>query len=176
MKLHRTAGASSQTLVIGEKTYTLRPLTVGLYAEMEAYVVAQREDPMVIAALACQKVPAQFHTDIWDSAMRAAKSARTVTAAEMSAFEQSIRGLAFKFWACLKTDHPKLTVDDALKLIEEAGEERMAELQARIHVGSGEADLKNSSGQAEATAATNPLAGPPSTSDSQSSTGGDQAK
>lgn len=160
--MHRTAGASFSTVEIAGKTYTLRPMKTGQYAAMEAYVISQREDPLVIAAKACATAPEALHATIWDAAIRAARSARTATAAEVAAFENSVRGLAWKILQCVKQDHPEIkTVDDAIILIEQAGESRLAELQAKIHVASGEDDLKNSSGQVVEETATGTAVNPP---------------
>jgi hypothetical protein len=147
--LARTSGQLYQELVIGGKTYTLRPPAMtGLYGKMEAYIIAQRVDPLVLAATACKTAPKEQHDAIWQAAMKVASKARTVEATEMAEFENSVKGLAFKFWACLQEKHAQdvLTPDDALRLLEEAGDERIGEILAKVHVASGQADLGNSSG------------------------------
>jgi len=144
----RTAGRLAEEITVGGRTYRLRPIITGLYAELEAYVAAQRGNPLALATEACKMAPPEQHDAIWQAAMSQASKARVVTAAEIAEFERSIRGLAWKLWACLQAEHaaefPR--PDDALRLIEEAGEQRMAEVASKVHVASGEADLGNSDG------------------------------
>lgn len=159
-KHHRTAGKDFETIKIGEKKYKLRPLRVGTYAEMEAYVVEQRVDPLAIAAQAVATIPASHHDAIWNAAFRNAMSRRTVIATDMRDFEQSARGTAWKFWRSVEQDHPEVnSVDEALKLMEQMGVARMKELILKMQVSSGEADIKNSDGQEGAQTAEIPPAG-----------------
>ena len=147
-KQHRTAGVDFTRIDISGKTYTLRPLKVGVYAEMESYIVAQRGDPLAEAARACESLPEQHHQAIWDAAMRQAVKGRTVTAQEAAEFENSIRGLAWKLWKCLEQDHPEIdSVDAAIDLLTQAGTEHLERIARTVELGSGEADLGKSSGQ-----------------------------
>ena len=147
-KQHRTAGVDYVELDIDGGKYKLRPLTLGLYAEMESYIVAQRGDPLAEAARACDRVPEKYHMAIWDAAMRQAVQGRTVTAEEAATFENSIRGLAWKLWKCLERDHPEIdSVDAALKLLTRLGPQRIEEVDRKVKLASGEADLGKSSGQ-----------------------------
>jgi len=178
----RTAAQLTQQVTVGDKQYTLRaPPVVGLCAQLEAYIVSQREDPLVLAARACQHAPKEQHDTIWQAAMKVAVKSRVVEAAEMTAFENSLRGVAFKLWACLQEDHAAefATPEDALRLLEEIGEERLEEVVAKVHLASGEADAGNSSGPSPKARAANPAdespkvgspAGPSCTSSSRGST------
>ena len=149
--MHETAGTTFSTIAIGGKQYTLRPFTVGVYAAMEAYIVSRRTDPFVGAVRACKVAPPEQHAAIWDAATRAFQQSQTVTAEEMRNFENSLEGIAWKFWRCIMKDHPDInSTAKAMELIEIAGAERLAEIQARVYAGSGEASLKNSAGQTEA--------------------------
>lgn len=149
-KHHKTAGVSFETLQVGAKSYTLRPLKVGSFAEMEAYVLSQRVDPIAAAAQSIPNIPSQYHQAIWDAAMKAAIGSRTCSAAEMSDFGNSPRGIAWMLWKLLEQDHPEIdSVDAAILLMEKIGPERAQELQMKINLASGEADAGKSSGQTD---------------------------
>lgn len=151
-KHHRTAGTDYKVITIGGKEYTLRPLAIGVYAEMESYIISQKPDPLEIASEAVAKLPSSRHEAIWKAAMSQAVNARTVTSEEMAAFEDTVNGLAWKIWQCVRQDHPEInSVKAARALLMQAGEEhRFEELSRVAEIASGESDLKKSSGQAEA--------------------------
>lgn len=150
-KHHKTAGVSYETLAVGDQVYKLRPLKVGIYAEMESYVLSQRIDPLQAAGESIAKIPAQYHQAVWDAAMKAAMSSRVVSAEEMSAFGNSPRGIAWMLWKLLEQDHPEFnSVERAIELMERIGPERAQEIQMKVNIASGEADAGKSSGQTEA--------------------------
>ena len=152
-KHHRTAGVDFRQVTIGDETYTLRPLTVGIYAEMESYVVSRRPDPLAVASEAVKSLPPSQHDAVWKAAMNQAVNARIVTADESAAFENSVDGLAWKVWQCLKQDHPEIdSVKAATELLIKAGDAHFEEIARATEIASGEADIKKSSGQAEAAA------------------------
>ena len=142
----RTAGKLVREITVGGKTYKLSPIVQGMYAELEAYVAKSRENPMVVAIEACKTAPAEMHKAIWEAAMREASRARVVTAEEIQEFESSIRGVAWKLWACLRKEHAAEfpTPDDALWMVEQAqAEKRLEELIMTVRTASGEEDLGN---------------------------------
>ena len=174
-KHHRTAGVDFRQITIDEKTYTMRPFTVGMYAEMEAYIVSKRPDPLTVASEAVSKLPSNQHDAIWKAAMNQAVNARTVTAEEATVFENSVEGLSWKVWQSLKCDHPE--IDSPIKareLLVKAGEEKFEEIALAVEIASGEADLKKSTGQADQ-AEVDP-AGQSSIEISQKPMDGDQSK
>lgn len=149
MKQHRTAGVDFRNIEVGGKTYTLRPIRVGIYAAMEAYIISTRPDPLAVASEAVRKLPASHHDAIWKAAMAQAVNARAVTSEEAAAFENSVDGLAWKVWQALKQDHPEIdSVAKARDFLMQAGEEHFEYIAKSVEVASGEADLKKSSGQA----------------------------
>lgn len=159
-KHHKTAGVAYETLNVGDQIYKLRPLKVGVYAEMEAYVLSQRIDPLQAASEAISKIPPQYHQAIWDAAMKAVMASRTVSAQEMAAFGNSPRGIAWMLWKLMEQDHPEInSVETAIELMERIGPERAQEIQRKIQIASGESDAEKSFGQAEETKDTAP-AGP----------------
>ncbi len=148
-KHHRTAGKDYETFTVGDKTYTLRPLTVGTYAELESYVRSRRPDPLALAADAAAKVPPSQQPAMWDAAFRIATAGRTVSAEEMMAFETSPMGIAWKFWQLVKRDHPEIdSAEKAMALLEQIGREKSTELIMKMQIASGEEDVKNSDGLA----------------------------
>lgn len=148
-KLQRTAGKSFETLKIGGKSYTLRPIKLGIYAEMEAFVISQRVDPIAALGERIEAVPEAYRKDAWDAVIRQVMSSRNATAQEIADFERSIKGLAWKLWQCLKADHPEIeSVDQVVELLEQAGKERMEEIMLKTRIASGEADMEKFSGQA----------------------------
>jgi hypothetical protein len=142
----RTAGKLTRSITVGGKTYRLAPVQQGMYAELEAYVAESRANPMALAVEACKTAPAEQHDTIWRAAMREASRARVVTAEEIGEFEASVRGLAWKLWACLQKHHAEEFPEpaDALRLVEQAeAEKRLEELATEVHTASGEEDLGN---------------------------------
>lgn len=147
---HRTAGTDYRHITISGKQYTLRPIRIGIYAEMESYIASQRPDPLAVAAESVKSIPPSHHAAVWAAAMNQAVANRTVTTAQASEFENSVDGLAWKVWQCLKQDHPEIdSIAAARNLLIEAGEGRFEELARAAEVASGEADLKKSSGPVE---------------------------
>ena len=149
-KQHRTAGKEYNDLPINGKTYRFRPLKVGIYAEMENYIISQRGDPIVAASQSIEQnsIDPKYHPGIWQAAMKEAVANKVVTAEQAATFENSVRGLAWKLWMSVRQDHPEIaTADDALHLIEEAGEQGFEAIAATVEVGTGEAVLGNSSGR-----------------------------
>jgi hypothetical protein len=145
-KHHRTAAASYQTLTIDETVFTLRPLTLGTYAEMESFIIERRGDPLreAAASIECGEIPQKHHSAIWDAAMRQAMAGRNVSAHEVADFENSVTGVAWKLWKCVQADHPEIdSVEKALLLIDSAGEHRFEEILRAVQLGTGEAELGN---------------------------------
>lgn len=150
-KQHRTAGVDFQTVEIGGKSYKLRPLTVGVYASMEAYLVSIRPDPLAIASEAVKRLPANQHDALWRAAIATAVANRNISSEQIAEFENSVDGLAWKLWQCLKQDHPEINSTEAARtLLIQAGEEHFVRLARAAEIASGEADLGESSGPAEA--------------------------
>lgn len=142
MKHQRTAGCDFRTVTIGETTYKLRPLTLGDYAEMEAFVASQRKSPFKVVSESIAELSLEHQRAAWDAAVRAAVSDRIVPASEIAAFENSILGLSWKLWKCLSKDHPEVDSHEAaLKIVTSAGPACLRELQLEVHIATGEADL-----------------------------------
>ena len=147
-KQQSTAGVGYHPITIDGVEYKLRPLEVGVYAEMEAYIVSLRGNPLEEVSKIIDSIPKEHHKDCWDAALRMAVAGRTVATLEASQFENSVAGIAWKFWKCLNKEHPEISsVEAATKLMIKAGKSRLPEIVKAIEIGSGEAELGNSSGQ-----------------------------
>jgi len=179
----RVAGQVYKDVKIGDKTYRLsRPNLVGIYGEVEAWIVSRKVDPLVLAVRACRMAPPDAHATVWEAAMKVASTARIATKDELDAFWASRWANAFLFLKALDPKHYDEVpdVDAAMNVIEQGVD--MDELLANISVVNGEADIKNSSGpsttrapsQQTETPATE--AGPASTDSSPKSTDGPPTK
>lgn len=158
----RTTGALYRDVRVGGKTYRCRPFNFGVYPEMEAFIVSERQDPLIAATLACQSAPPSLHETIWKVAMERACKARTATSQEIQDFETSLLGIAFKFWVCVRQDHPEIKdprqiITDIFANLTDAD---MRLLETEVFVASGEADLGNSTGHPEVSPPTSPAGGP----------------
>jgi len=148
----RVAGKTSQTIELGGKTYTLKPYVVGLWAEMSAFVRSLKGDPIKEVCDRLDAIPPD-QQQRWMKAAVEAAADQTPTEQDLSAFERSLLGTAFKLWTTLKTEHlkefpgPHAVMDKLISLTEEEGEKKLAEIIMKLEVASSEADLKNSAGQ-----------------------------
>lgn len=149
----RTSGMSFQTITVGGKLYKLRPFRMSAYAEIEAYILSLREDPITLAAQAAAQAPESQHAVIWETAFKLASKSRTVSREELAQFDNTLMGLACRVWICLKEDHadefprPEDVLPWMERIAREKGEDATkAELQAKVSVASQQADLGNSSG------------------------------
>jgi hypothetical protein len=143
---------TSQTIELGGKTYTLKPYVVGLWAEMSAYVRRLKGDPIKEVCDRLESIPADQQQRWMKAAVEAAAN-QSPTEQELSAFENSLLGTAFKLWTTLKAEHaqefpdPQAVLDRLIALSEQEGRKKLAEIMLKLEVASGEADLKNSVGQ-----------------------------
>jgi hypothetical protein len=175
----RTTGALYQIATLGGKQFKLRPFSLKVLPEMEAFIISKREDPIVWATRACMVAPESQHEVIWRVAMEKSIRARAVTDQEMEEFRRTTIGGAWVFWVCARQDHPEIkSVEDALGIIESASDEELEILNAKAYVVSGEADLGNSTGlpATEGEKKAEQEGGPQSTSTSPTPTDGQTAK
>jgi hypothetical protein len=178
----RIAGQLWKEVELGGKKYTLsKPNLVGIYGEIEAWIVSRKTDPLVLAVKACQQAPAAMHPIIWEAAMKTASAARIANLDEMEAFRASRWCVAFMFWKALNEKHREEVpdLDAAMKLIESCVD--VDALIANVNVVNGEADLKNwcgpSAARADQQTETQPMeAGPTSTDSSPNGTDGPPSK
>ena len=148
----RVAGKVYKDVTIAGKTFRIsRPKMVGIYAEIEAFILSRKEDPLVLAVRACKKAPESQHAAIWKAAMEAAEVAKNVTPAEMKAFEGSRWAPAFFLWKSLdKRHHDEVPdVEAAMALLEKEAAmslKNLDEIMANVSVVQQDRDLKNFDG------------------------------
>jgi hypothetical protein len=148
----RVAGKTSQTIELGGKIYTLRPYTVGLWAEMSAFVRGLKGDPIREVCQRLDAIPPEQQQRWMRAAVEAAAN-QSPSEQELSAFEKSLLGTAFRLWTTLRSEHanefpgPQAVLDALLALSQREGEKKLAEIMLKLEVAGGEADLKNSAGR-----------------------------
>jgi hypothetical protein len=146
----RVSGRIYKDVEIGGKTYRLsQPNMVGIYGDVERWVIARKVDPLVLAVRACKIAPPELHAMIWDAAMKAGSAARIASREELDLFWNSRWANAWLFLKALDPQHAAEVPDPeaAMKILD--GGVDIDELLAQLQVVSGEADLKNSSGPSE---------------------------
>ena len=148
----RVAGKTSQTIELDGKTYTLKPYVVGLWAEMSAFVRSLKGDPIKEVCDRLDAIPAEQQQRWMKAAVEAAAN-QAPTEQELSAFEQSLLGTAFKLWTTLEGE-PRSGIPRAagghgrlISLTEEEGEKKTGRNHVQAGGRRGEANLKNSAGQ-----------------------------
>jgi hypothetical protein len=148
----RIAGMTSQTIELGGKQYTLKPYVVGLWAEMSAFVRSLKGDPIREVCDRLDTIPAEQQQRWMRAAVEAAAN-QSPGEEELSAFETSLLGTAFKLWATLKAEHagdfpsPYAVLDKLASLSEADGEKKLTEIILKLEAAGGEADLKNCDGR-----------------------------
>jgi hypothetical protein len=174
----RVSGLIYKDVKVGDKTYRLsKPNLVGIYGEVEAWIINRKQDPLVLAVQVCKgdkakgipPAPASLHATIWEAAMKSASAARIASPEELDTFWNSRWSNAFLFLKALDPKHSDEVpdIEAAMRVIEEGVDVDM--LLAQISVVNGEADLKNSSGQSATLAANQPME-TPALADGQDST------
>jgi hypothetical protein len=145
--LHHIAGAESAIAIAG-KTYRAAPLTLGMRAEIEAQVVARRADVLDEVLRRLETAPARHHEALLDAALRRLERRRTATAEEVAEFLATFDGAAFVFWLLVRDRHPEIDSPAAATAV--CRQAPLGQLQARLDLATGEGELKNSAGRAEA--------------------------
>ena len=179
----RVSGQIYKDVEVNGKTYRLsQPNLVGIYGDVEAWVVSKKTDPLVLAVRACKIAPQEEHKTIWEAAMRAASAARIASAEELDLFWGSRWANAMLFLKALDPKHHEEVpdIEAAMKVIDGVN---MDELLMNISVVNGEDDIKNLNGPSETRANQNQQteiqsleAGQESTSSLPSDTAGPQGK
>ena len=148
----RVAGAITQTIDFGGKTYTLKSFRVGLWKEMSAFVRSQKGDPIKAVCERWASIPPSQRDQWMEAAIRSATN-QTPSEEEMTAFEKSLLGEAFKLWYAIQPEAaedfptPLVVRDKLVEINETIGMENVVEILTKLHIAGGEVDLKNSGGQ-----------------------------
>jgi hypothetical protein len=153
------AGVRTVPLKIGEKVYTLTPMVLSEYGEREAYILSLRPDPWERLKTIPENLPEwsreKVLQQIMDDVNREARMPQIVTMAEETRFDQSLHGIGWRLMRSLRKHHPEIdTVEKALALIEQAGSDRLAEIDAKLSLSEEKDLLGKSTSPAQAPAAT----------------------
>jgi hypothetical protein len=140
----RVSGQIYKDIEIGGKTYRLsQPNLVGMYGEVEAWIINRKTDPLVLAVKACKTAPEAQWKTIWEAAMKTGSSARIASQDELALFWDSRWSNAFLLYKALDPQHAAdvPNVDAAMKLLDEGVDIDL--IMAQLSVVNGEADIKN---------------------------------
>lgn len=188
----RVTGQIYKDIEIGGKTYRLSlPNLVGIYGEIEAWIISRKVDPLVLAVQICNgdrktgtpPAPPQMQATIWEAAMKTASAARIASKEELDLFWGSRWSNAFLFLKALDPKHHEEVpdIEAAMRVVESGVDVDL--LMAQLSVVNGEADVKNSHGpsgtrapESQPTAILSTEAGQDSTISLQSDTAGPPSK
>ena len=150
--LARVSGKTFQTIELDGKSYTLRPYTVGIWAEMSAFVRSLKGDPIAEVCRRLDEIPPEQHA-AWMKAAVEAAAHQSPSDKDLVEFEQSLLGKAFGLWAALKTDHladfptPHAVLDALVALNQREGAAKLKEILLKLELAAGKHDLKNCAGR-----------------------------
>jgi hypothetical protein len=136
------------------QSFTLHALTVGMFAEMSAFCLAQRGDILGTAADAMSRLPAAQQSAWMEIALSMA-SRQEATPEELNDFEGTPLGAAFMIWSSLGRDQrldfptPQHVKDLLMKLALDghAKKAKLSEIHYKFLRASGREVIKNSAGQ-----------------------------
>lgn len=127
--------AAPWSLTIDGRDYWLSPLRLTDWGLIEARLVAQRRDPLEVAARALDGLPPEAHRPLVEAALKAAAAPRAASLDEVLAFTASAEGLALVFWLSLRQRQPQIDQAQAAALLDRLGAEELARLAERIDRG-----------------------------------------
>jgi predicted Zn-dependent protease len=138
--------------IAGRKFLLSQPKLIGIYSEIEKFILRRKELPEVWAMRACRNAPPTMHQAIWDAAAKMATTAKFVSREEWKAYEDSKWPAAFLLYGALDPKHREdvPTVEAAMDLIMEEAQNRLSKLDEVIASAKRvqqEDDLGNSSGR-----------------------------
>jgi hypothetical protein len=152
----RVAGKVYKRVMIAGREFTLsQPAKYGKFAEIEAFILSRKEDPMVAALRVCKRAPVEMHNTIWKAAMETASAARIATREDWQKFEDSKWPAVFMLWMAMDPKHREEfpTAESVADLIiREADRQNSTidEIIMQASIVQQDAELKNSAGPSEA--------------------------
>jgi hypothetical protein len=120
--------ALSDTIDIGGEKYVIGVLTARDYAEIERRILSNRADPIAVARALSDGLPPDERREILMRAYDDGTKARRVTARELDEWMQSLGGVQFTFWLCVRKSRPSMTLDQAGELLDQLGQQSVLEL------------------------------------------------
>ena len=124
--------AAADTITIGGKEYTRKPLTATDWGLIQKRILAQRPDVIEIARRLAQDAPEAIAKQLYEDAYRDASQARQVTAGEQETWQISLDGLMYQFWLQIRKVHRDVTLDKAAELLEQWTEEYLKDLILKL--------------------------------------------
>ena len=141
-------GSRKPTLKVSDKTYTLSPVGLDQFGEIENFILDRRASPFDIVGRLSSETPEEIREMLVTASVERAMKAGFATTSEINDYDNSLPGIAHRLMLSLRPLHPDVkAVKDALRIIETAGNERLAEIQAKVQEASGDDNLGNSSGR-----------------------------
>lgn len=143
--LHRVAGVGA-TIDIAGKEYRCSSVTLGVQAEIEAYIVSKRSVFMEDIVKGITGIPAALQEKFIAEAVKQVQRGRTVSKSELMEFLGTFEGNCYLLWAMIRDNHPEVaTLEDAKKI---GGSIPLIELELKLDAAAGFGDEKNSAGPA----------------------------
>lgn len=140
--LGRAIGAGS-SVTLGESTYLMSPLTLGMIGTIENHLVAERVYSIDrIAELGRMMNDADLINAQMERAkrdLRKDRTSRIVTVGDLQDYLGEMSGVFFSAWLCLRPNHPRLfeTLEDAQAIVTEASNEQIANFVRHRDIASG---------------------------------------
>lgn len=118
--------AIEETVTIDGKEWTVKPLDGGDYARIKKRILSERANPHQAAREMTElfKTPEE-RMEFAKWAFDAVVKAQRVSARELDEFMSSIEGACYCFYLALREKHPGVTEDQAAKLLEHLGQQKL---------------------------------------------------
>ena len=117
---------TGEDIVIGGKTYRMMPMTALDRSEIEHEIKRARGDPIDVVRRLTEGLSPEQAKPFLETAYDDAKEAKYVTVKELNNWSTSLDGACFQFWLSIRRKHPEVTREDAVRLMEQLGEEQWA--------------------------------------------------
>lgn len=120
---------SEQTIRYKDKSYRLGRLTIGVLESFRNYVAEVVGDPFLLAERFLGKIPAEESVRMVREAEAVARQLKqfSLSCPLAQEFMRTEAGMAYLYALMLRANHPEVTPDDALGMLQAMGEE-----QARV--------------------------------------------
>ena len=141
--LARMAGAPVFVEIDGRQ-YELSPLQIKDFGAIEHHLLSKRVNPVEqVIPLLSGLTPDQQKV-LLQEAYRELRATNKVPASEVAKWMDSMDGVGFTIWLCLRKKHPEMTLERIEAWVQREGDRALAELVARRDQASGTDLLGNS--------------------------------
>lgn len=132
---------------LGGTKYMLSPLTVKELGSCEQYLLSQRKTPLQIARENMAGLSDEDKEILLRAAIKETRSSSKIPAEEVKRWIDTLEGSKYTIWMMIRKNHPEMTMERVSELIDkmldEYGEQAIAELLAKRDQASGIDDLGN---------------------------------